>query len=92
MINMSDLIGFVNDLEKILYGLGFKLILKKVLIIDFYRVNAGAGAISNDFKEEINYISRCVSSIDPSNDKRIIVQKGLKQNNVDFNYYERKIL
>ena len=32
-------------------------------------------------------------SIDPSNDKRIIVQKGLsKKNNVDFSYYERKTL
>ena len=29
MIKMSDLFGFVNDLEKIIYGLGFKLILKK---------------------------------------------------------------
>ena len=30
-------------------------------------------------------------NIDPSNDKRIIVQKGLsKRNNVDFSYYERK--
>ena len=29
-------------------------------------------------------------SIDPSNDNRIIVQKGLvKKNNVDFSYYER---
>ena len=29
--------------------------------------------------------------IDPSNDNRIIVQKGLnKKNNVDFSYYERK--
>ena len=28
MIKMSDLFGFVNDLEKIIYGLGFKLILK----------------------------------------------------------------
>ena len=26
MIKMSDLFGFVNDLEKIIYGLGFKLI------------------------------------------------------------------
>ena len=25
MVKMSDLIGFVNDLEKIKYGLGFKL-------------------------------------------------------------------
>ena len=30
-------------------------------------------------------------SIDPSNDNRIIVQKGLnKKNNIDFSYYERK--
>ena len=29
MIKMSDLLGFVNDLEKIIYGLGFKLILKR---------------------------------------------------------------
>ena len=30
-------------------------------------------------------------SFDPSNDNRIIVQKGLsKKNNVDFSYYERK--
>ena len=30
-------------------------------------------------------------SIDPSNNNRIIVQKGLsKKNNADFSYYERK--
>ena len=29
MIKMSYLFGFVNDLEKIICGLGFKLILKK---------------------------------------------------------------
>ena len=29
MIKMRDLFGFVNDLEKIIYGLGFKLILKE---------------------------------------------------------------
>ena len=29
MIMMSDQFGFVNDLEKIIYSLGFKLILKK---------------------------------------------------------------
>ena len=28
MIKMSDLSGFTNDLEKIIYGLGFNLILK----------------------------------------------------------------
>ena len=29
MIKMSDLFGFINDLEKIVYGFGFKLILKR---------------------------------------------------------------
>ena len=29
MIKMSDLFDFVNDLEKTIYGLGFKLILKR---------------------------------------------------------------
>ena len=92
MIKMRDLFGFVNDLEKTLYGLGFKLILKmnnndRAL----YRINAGAGAVSNDANIKIRDISWCVPSIDPSNDNRIIVQKVLnKKNNVDFSYYERK--
>ena len=29
MIKMSDLFGFVNDLEKFIYGLGLKLKLKR---------------------------------------------------------------
>ena len=29
MIKTSDLFWFVNDLEKIIFGLGYKLILKK---------------------------------------------------------------
>ena len=90
---MSDLFGFENDLEKIIYGLGFKLILKinnndRAL----FRVGAGAGAVANDGKIEMRDISCCVPSIDPSNDKRIIVQKGIKKkNNIDFSFYERKI-
>ena len=28
MVKMSDLIGFMNDLEKIIYGLGLKLTIK----------------------------------------------------------------
>ena len=28
IVKMKDLFGFVNDLEKIIYGLGFKLIIK----------------------------------------------------------------
>ena len=92
MIKMSDLFGFVNDLEKIIYGLGFKLTLKgnnndRAL----YRVNANPGAVAIDGNIEIRDISCCVPSIDPINDNRIIVQKGLsKKNNVDFSYYERK--
>ena len=92
MIKMSDLFGFVNDLEKIINGLGFKLILKRNNNDRaLYRVNANPGAVANDGNIEIRDISWCVPSIDPSNDIRIIVQKGLsKKNNVDFSYYERK--
>ena len=92
MIEMSDLFGFVNDLEKIIYVLGFKLILKRNKNDrTLFRVNAGADAVANDGIIEIRGISWCVPSIDPSNDKRIFVQKGLsKKNSVDFSYYERK--
>ena len=92
MIKMSDLFVFVNDLEKIIYGLGFILILKinnndRAL----YRINARADAVANDANIDIRDISWCVPSIDHSNDNRIIVQKGLsKNNNVDFSYYESK--
>ena len=92
MIRISDLFGFVNDLEKIIYGLGFKLILKRNNNDRaLFRVNAGADAVGNDGNIYIRDISWCVPSIDPSNDNRIIMQKGLsKKNNVDFSYYERK--
>ena len=92
MIKMSDLFGFVNDLEKIIYGLGFKLMLKRNNNDRaLFRVNAGADAVDNDGNIDIRDISWCVPSIDPSNDNRIIVQKGLnKKNNVDFSFYERK--
>ena len=76
---MSDLFGFVNDLEKIIYGLGFKLILKRNNNDRaLYRVNAKPGAVANDGNIEIRDISCCVPSIDPSNDNRIIVQKGFE--------------
>ena len=92
MIKMSDLFGFVNDLEKIIYGLGFKLILKRNNNDRaLFRVNAAADAVGNDGNIDIRDISWCVPSIEPSNDNRIIVQKVLsKKNNVDFSYYERK--
>ena len=92
MIKMSDLFGSVNDLEKIIYGLGFKLLLKR-LNNDraLFRVNAHPGAVGNDGNIDIRDISRCVPSIDPSKDNTIIVQKGLsKKNNVDFSYNEGK--
>ena len=92
MIKMCDLFGFVNDLEKIIYGLGFKLISKRNNNDRaLSRVNAGAGAVANVANIEIRDISWCVPSIDPSNDNRIIVQKGFSEKyNVDFSYYERK--
>ena len=92
MIKMSDLFGFVNDLEKVMYGLGFKLILKRNNNDRaLFRVNAGAGAVANEANIEIRDISWCMPSIVTSNDNRIIVQKRLgKNNNVDFSYYERK--
>ena len=91
-IKMSDLFGFVNDLEKILFGLGFKLILKRINNDRaLFRVSAGADAVGNEGNIDITDISWCVPSIDPSNDNRIIVQKGVrKKNNVDFSYFERK--
>ena len=87
MIKMGDLFGF----QRIIYGLGFKLLLKRNNNDRaLYRVNANPGAVANDCNIEIRDISWCVPSIDPSND-RIIVQKGLsKKNNVDLSYYERK--
>ena len=61
-------------------------------MIEFYiELNANPGAVAKDGNIEIRDISWCVPSIDPSNDNRIIVQKGLtKKNNIDFSYYERK--
>ena len=67
MIKMSDLFGFVNDLEKIIYGLGFKLILKRNNNDRaLFRVNANPGAVGNDGNIDIRDISWCVPSIGPS--------------------------
>ena len=91
-VKMSDLFGFVNDLEKIIYGLGFKILLKgdnndRAL----FRVNAGAAAIANGGNKEISDMSCSVTSIDPSNDNRIFVQKGLnKKNNHEFSFMEER--
>ena len=92
MIKASDLYGFVNDLKKIRYRLEFKLIIKRNNNDRaLFRVFAGAAAVANDGYIEIRDISWCVPSFDPSNNNRIIVQKGLnKKNNIDFSYFERK--
>ena len=92
MIKMSDIFSFVNNLEKIIYGLAFKLILKRSNNDRaLYRNNANPGAVGNDSNIDNRDISWCVPSLNPGNDNSIIVQKGLsKKNNVDFSYYERK--
>ena len=58
MIKMSDLFGFENDLEKIIYGLGFKLILKRNNNDRaLFRVNAAADAVANVGNIDIRDIS-----------------------------------
>ena len=55
MSDLCDLFGFVNDLEKIINGIGFKLILKRNNNDRaLFRVNAGAGAVANDGNIEIH--------------------------------------
>ena len=54
MVKMSDLFGLANHLEKIIYGLGFKIILKgdnndRAL----FRVDADPGRVANDGNIEI---------------------------------------
>ena len=59
-----------------------------------FRVNYGnAGAIIHNDIITIKDKRWRVSSIDPSIDNKIIVQKGLnKNNNFGFSYYERLLL
>ena len=60
MIKMRDLFVFVNDLEKIIYGLGFKLILKRNNSDRaLFRINGGADAVGNDGIIDIRDISWC---------------------------------
>ena len=94
MTKMRDLFGFVIDLEKFKYGSGIQLILKRINIDRaLIRVNANPGAVANDGNIEINDISRFVPSIDSRNDNINILQKDLsKKININFSYYERKIL
>ena len=49
MVKLSDLFGFVNNLENIIYGLGFKLFLKRNNNDrTLFRVNAGVDAVGNE--------------------------------------------
>ena len=86
IVKMRYLFGFINNLEKIIHGLGFRIILKRNNNDRaLFRINAGAAAVANDGNIEIRDISWCVPSIDHSNDNRIILQKGLnKKNNIDL--------
>ena len=68
IIKTKDLFGLIKDLEKIIYGIGFKLIIKRngndrVLL----RVNAGALAEANNCKIEIRDIAWCLSYFNLSN-------------------------
>ena len=83
MVKMRDLFGFVNDLENIMYGLGFKLILgRNNKDRALFRVNTGADAEASDGNIAIRDISWCVPSIYPSNDNRIILQKRLNKKRI----------
>ena len=64
IIMMSDVIGFVKDLDKIIYGVEFKHLLKR----NNDRAIYGADAILNDAIKTIKVISRCVPRINTSND------------------------
>ena len=92
IVDMSDLYGFVNDFEKIIDGLGFKLLLKRNNNDGaLFRVNANPGEVANDGKIDIRDTTWCVTSIEPSSDNRIIVRKGLnKKINIDFSNSERR--
>ena len=80
MVKMSDLFGFVNDLEKILYGLGFKLILKRNNNDRaLFRVDADPGRVANDGNIEDRDISCCIPNIDPSNDKNFCTERIKKR-------------
>ena len=94
MVKMKLLFVFINDLEKIIYGIELRLILKRNNNYRaLFRVNEGAGAVANECNMKIRGIILCVLCIDPSNENRIIVQEGLKKKNyLEFNFYENKFL
>ena len=76
MVMISDQVVFVYDLRKILYGLGFKLMLKRNHNDRaVFRVKAGAEAVANDGNIDIRDMPWCVPGIDHSNDDRIYLRK-----------------
>ena len=50
---IKGLFGFMNDLEKIVYGIGYKIKLKRKNDRALFRVNIGAAAVANDCKIKI---------------------------------------
>ena len=92
MIKIKDPIRVINDLEKIIYGIVFKLILKRNSNDRaLFRASLGGGAVANDYNIKIKDIYWCIPCNDPSSGNRIIVQEGVsKKNNMDFIFYERK--
>ena len=75
MVRTSYLFGFVIESEKIIYGLGFNLILRNNNDRAPFRVNRDPVAVANEGNIEIRDISWCVPSIDASNDNTIIVER-----------------
>ena len=64
MAKMSDLFEFVNDLERLIYGLGFKLIIERNNNDRaLFRPNAGADAVANDDNIEIRDIYRVLNQV-----------------------------
>ena len=63
MTKMSDLLRFVNYLDKNLIGLEFKLILREKIIIKHCIGNAGdvnfSIFVNNSFKKNLKYIKLC---------------------------------
>ena len=93
MIKMKDLFEFINDLKKIICCIGFKLILKRNSNDRaLFRADAGSGAVANDCNIEIRDIACCVPCIDPSNDNRITVQKGLSKKIIQTSASKKKNL
>ena len=91
LIKVSHLFGFFYDFDKIIYGLGFNLILKRNdNRRKLYRVKEGnAGSIiMGDIIKKLEKLC-CFSSFDTSNHHRIILQNVIIMTNVTIFEKER---